>query len=263
MSRAPVFVGLTTLPSRIGRLKPTIDSLLRQTLPPDRIFLSIPGQSVREGRPYDLPDWLRSPPPGVELVRCATDSGPATKLLGCLPRVGTPSCLIVVDDDMAYRPFVVERLYRAQISRPDAAFSFFVFQVGRLRFGQGADGFSFWTPNLAGIERCAEVALRSPHLFVEDDVWISLFLQNRGVSIESLQHALPRGEHAREPTHAENQLSHLQGDLRRSNAIREGTRFFFNTDLPGRRLRMLHWLGRAEGKIASLGRRVLRAARGR
>ena len=43
MSRAPVFVGLTTLPSRIGRLKPTIDSLLRQTLPPDRIFLSVPG----------------------------------------------------------------------------------------------------------------------------------------------------------------------------------------------------------------------------
>jgi hypothetical protein len=260
MSRPSVFVGVTTLPSRIGRLRPTVDSLLTQTLPPDRIFVSVPPRSVREGREYVVPDWLLAPPPGVELVRCPTDFGPATKLLGCLPHIGTDACLIVVDDDMAYKPELVERLYRAQVLRPDAAFSFFVFQVGRLRFGQGADGFSFWTPNLAGIEAFAEVALQSRHLFAGDDVWISLFLQNKGVSIESLQHTLPLGELVRDPTHAENQLSHLDGDLRPSNVIREGTRYFFSTDLPRPRLRLLHWLGRAEGKLGSLGRRVRRDA---
>jgi hypothetical protein len=256
MSRAPVFVGVTTLPSRIGRLRPTIDSLLAQTLPPDRIFVSVPPRSVRESREYALPAWLASPPPGVELVRCPTDHGPGTKLLGCLPHVGSDACLIVVDDDMVYKPFLVERLYRAQVARPDASFSFHVYRVGRLRMGQGADGFSFWTPNLAGVEAFARVALRSRHLFVADDLWISLFLQNKGVAIESLGHTLRDGEPVWEPAHAESQLSRLTGDLGRSNVMREGIRFLFDTELPGWRLRALRWLGRVEGKLGSLARRL-------
>ena len=76
MERAPVYVGMTTLPSRIGRLRPTIDSLRAQSLVPDRIFVSVPLRSTREGREYDVPPWLAAPPTGVELVRCATDYGP-------------------------------------------------------------------------------------------------------------------------------------------------------------------------------------------
>jgi hypothetical protein len=45
---------------------------------------------------------------------------------------------------------------------------------------QSADGFSFWTPNLARVEAFAARMLRSPHLFVPDDLWISLYLQNEG-----------------------------------------------------------------------------------
>ena len=120
-------------------------------------------------------------------MRCEQDFGPATKLLGCLPHVPGPACLIVVDDDMVYKPFLVERLYRAQLARRDASFSFFVERIGPLRCGQGADGFSFWTPNLVGIEAFATVALQSRHLFVADDLWISLFLQNKRISIASLR----------------------------------------------------------------------------
>ena len=179
-ARVPVFVSLTTLPSRIGRLRPTLDSLRAQTLPPDRIFVCVPDRSLREDREYALPEWLRSPPPGVEVVRCGTDHGPGTKLLGCLPRIAGEACLITVDDDLVYRPFLVERLYRAQLDRPAASFSFFVYDVGRFRCGQSADGFSFWTPNLARVEAFAARMLRSPHLFVPDDLWISLYLQNEG-----------------------------------------------------------------------------------
>lgn len=52
-----------------------------------------------------------------------------------------------------------------------------MYDLGRLRCGQSADGFNFWTPNLARVEAFAARALRSPHLFVQDDLWISLYLR--------------------------------------------------------------------------------------
>lgn len=252
----PLFVGLTTLPSRIGKLRPTVDSLLSQTLLPDRIFVCVPPRSIREGSDYALPGWLASPPARVQVVRCPHDYGPATKLLGCLPHVPADACLIVVDDDMRYRPFLVERLYRAQVGRPDASFSFFVERIGRLRFGQGADGFSFWTPNLTGIEAFAAVALQSRHLFVADDFWVSLFLQSRRIPIVSLGHTLAAGEFVWERVHSQNQLSDLAGDLSRPNVFREGMRFLLGADLLGARLRLLYWLTRLERAPGGLVRRL-------
>ena len=235
MERAPVYVGVTTLPSRIGRLRPTIDSLRAQSLAPDRIFVSVPLRSIREGREYDVPPWLAAPPAGVELVRCATDYGPGTKLLGCLPRIVADACLILVDDDMVYRPFLVERLAHAQLARKDAAFSFHVFRVGRFDCGQAADGFSVWTPALRGIDAFAARVLESRHLFIEDDYWRSVFLQSRGVPVLSLAPTLPPGALVWARTHADGQLSDLTGDLRRSKRLREGTRFLaLRGSLPAR-----------------------------
>lgn len=256
MARVPVLVGVTTLPSRIDRLRPTVDSLRAQTRPPDRILVCVPARSVREGRVYTLPGWLAAPPPGVELVRCETDSGPGTKLLGCLPHVGADACLIVVDDDMVYEPFLIERLADAQLRRRDASFSFHVFRFGRFRCGQGADGFSFWTPNLAGIQAFAAGALASRHLFVVDDYWISVFLQTRGIPVISLEPTLyPRGP-VWTRTHADHQLSRLEGDLRRGQALREGTRFLIGRRLLSPRWRLACALTYAESVLRAAGRRL-------
>ena len=87
-------------------MRDTIESLLSQTVVPDKIFLSIPGRSVREDGGYVLPEWLTSElSPRVEVVRCSQDYGPGTKLLGRLPQITHPGCLIVVDDDLKYSPF--------------------------------------------------------------------------------------------------------------------------------------------------------------
>jgi len=232
-----VFVGLTTLPSRIAKLGSTIESLLAQTLPPEAIFISLPRRSVRENCSYYLPEWLEPAPRGVHVLRPERDYGPATKLLGCLPRIGRDACLIVVDDDMHYKPFLVERLYEAQIGRRDTSFSFFVRETGHFAVGQGADGLSFWTPNLTGIDAFAAAVLQSRHLFVEDDLWISLFLQDRGIALVSLQHTLPEGELVYAATHRDNQLSDLPADLARPSAIQEGLRFLLRGDLLGPRVR--------------------------
>lgn len=263
VKRAPVYVSLTTLPSRIGRLRPTVDSLRAQSRVPDRIFVTLPLRSVREDRAYDVPAWLAAPPPGVELVRCATDAGPGTRLLGCLPRLEADACLILVDDDMAYQPFLVERLAGAQLARTEAAFSFHVFKVGRFDCGQAADGFSVWTPNLAGVEAFAARVLRSRHLFLEDDYWLSVFLQSRGIPIVSLAPTLPPDARVWTPTHTEGQLSALTGDLRRSKVLREGTRFLLvRGPLPARH-RFLCAVTYAEWILRAGGHRLRRAFRRR
>src|SRR5690606_23153775 len=80
----PLWVGLTTLPSRIDKLKPTLESLISQTVTPNRIFLSIPEFSARENRAYEIPSWLCEFQPILQILHCANDFGPGTKLLGCL-----------------------------------------------------------------------------------------------------------------------------------------------------------------------------------
>src|SRR5947207_10452901 len=78
-----VIASLSTVPDRINNLRPTIRSLLKQTRPPDEIVLAIPEFSVREQRPYVVPEYLLRLP-RVRVLRCAEDWGPATKFIGAI-----------------------------------------------------------------------------------------------------------------------------------------------------------------------------------
>src|SRR5213592_2434967 len=53
-----VIASLSTVPGRINNLRPTIRSLLKQTRPLDEIVLAIPAFSIREQRPYGVPEYL-------------------------------------------------------------------------------------------------------------------------------------------------------------------------------------------------------------
>jgi hypothetical protein len=237
-----LYVGITTLPSRIALIRPTLDSLLAQQRRPERVFLSLPKQSVRERSGYTLPRFLATPRYSVvEVVRSDVDFGPATRLLGCLHLIADPAVLILVDDDLAYRPYVLDSLYRAQSNDRSASFSYCVYKIGRFSIAQGADGFSFFTPNLVGIETFASVALRSPALFVLDDHWVSCFLLNKRIAIKALKP--PAGEtRVYEETHAVRQLRHLDGELERWTAIRSGGRHLVRCGVLGPRLRLDYYV---------------------
>jgi hypothetical protein len=138
-----------------------------------------------------------------------------------------------------------------------SSFSFYVYRFGPLLIGQGADGFSFYTPNLAGIEEFAIVALQNPALFVTDDLWISAFLNNKGIRIKSLRSLLTPGEvvykHAYVPP---TQLQHLGGELQRDTAMIAGTRYLVKSGLLRYDLRFEYWLRRFLGSLIR-GARVL------
>ena len=63
--RSDVIVGLTTIPSRLPFLAPTLKSLLLQTVPPAKILLHLPMHSRREEVEYSVPPELE----GLQVIQ--------------------------------------------------------------------------------------------------------------------------------------------------------------------------------------------------
>jgi hypothetical protein len=122
-----VIASLTTVPDRIANLEPTIQSLLKQTRPPDEIVLAIPEFSTREQRPYVVPEYVLRLP-RVRILYCGKDWGPATKFIPLvqeeLAAGRAASLIMVVDDDRIYPRDALETYLYYSKRLPDAALCF-------------------------------------------------------------------------------------------------------------------------------------------
>src|SRR5437763_4996862 len=122
-----VIASLSTVPDRINNLSPTIQSLLKQTRPPDEIVLAIPEFSIREQRPYVVPRYI-SRLPRVRVLHCREDWGPAAKFIGAIQdelAAGRADTLImVVDDDRLYPRDAPETYLYYSEQLPNAALCF-------------------------------------------------------------------------------------------------------------------------------------------
>ncbi len=112
-----IIVTLSTIPSRIDLIGPTIQSLLRQTVRPAEIRLCLPEWSEREHCAYVVPPWLRALR-AVKIVACK-DEGPATKFIATLTCVPADTVVVVVDDDRIYHPRLIEAFARLAEQNPD------------------------------------------------------------------------------------------------------------------------------------------------
>src|SRR5437870_5515069 len=122
-----VIASLSTVPDRINKLGPTLQSLLNQTRPPDEIVLAIPEFSIREQRPYVVPKYI-SRLPRVRILRCREDWGPATKFIAAVRdelAAARPNTLIMVaDDDRVYPRDALETYLHYSEQLPNAALCF-------------------------------------------------------------------------------------------------------------------------------------------
>lgn len=236
-----VVVGLSTIPSRVGLLAPTLESLLEQTRVPDEILLPIPAFSRRESRGYTIPDDVLelAERGSVRILRVERDHGPGTKLIGCIDALAADDVFIAADDDLIYRPFFVEEL-AAAVRRSSGAASFYVYENRGLHIGQGADGFAM-TGALA--RKCAAIVpLLEAHeaLRRNDDYWISFLLRKHGVTPIDLSPACEqRGvDLVYENRHLPNGLLELEGGSRaRLNRECHRLLFRFGAPTPAMRLR--------------------------
>jgi hypothetical protein len=115
---AETIISLTTIPPRMDRIRPTLESLARQTVKIDAVILWIPRSYRRlEFGSFALPDM----PAGVEVRRCDVDYGPATKVLPAVEAFRRSDVRILYcDDDRVYDPDWAARLLAASDSHPDA-----------------------------------------------------------------------------------------------------------------------------------------------
>jgi hypothetical protein len=197
-----VIASLSTVPDRINNLRPTIQSLLNQTRPPDEIVLAIPEFSIREKRRYIVPKYLLRLP-RVRILPCGKDWGPATKFIPAVQEelaAGRASSLImVVDDDRIYPHDALETYLYYSKRLPEAALCFRGAAMPRSRDWRDAKmirGSELRQPQpVAVITGCGSYLIQ-PRFFDEslwdysnapdgafymDDIWISGWLSRSSV----------------------------------------------------------------------------------
>lgn len=122
-----VIASLSTVPGRINNLRATIRSLLKQTRPPDEIIVAVPEFSIREERPYVVPEYLLRLP-RLRILRCRRDWGPATKFIPVVREElavgGRDTLIMVVDDDRVYPRDALETFLHYNQQLPGAALCF-------------------------------------------------------------------------------------------------------------------------------------------
>ena len=190
-----IYVSLSTIPQRVKNINLSVDSLLKQTKKPDKIFINIPNKYKRFDEMVNDNQIPKFSDSRVEVTRCE-DCGPGTKLLGSLDKLNKNSLLILADDDHIYEDYMIEKFYYFYSKAPNNAYSFYVHPLGNLGVGQGADGFAINTNHLDGIEIFYDKIVKNyKELFLYDDLWISYFLYFfRKNKILSLQEHLKKND---------------------------------------------------------------------
>jgi hypothetical protein len=198
--RPRVVISLTTIPSRITRLRPTLNSLLAQDYAPSGIYLAVPRRSARENRAYQIPVWLAQHP-AVAVIDCERDWGPASKLLPALlaERERPDTLIIAVDDDNVYPREMVATFVRFSRKLPHAALCFrghVVPPSGRWKQLRPIFGTRVDVPTRMDIVTgCGGILVKPaffdqavfnyesapPSAFFVDDIWFSGHLARRGI----------------------------------------------------------------------------------
>ena len=189
-----IYVSLTTIPQRIKDLNKSVESLLKQSQKPDKIFINIPFRYKRFKEIIGDDQIPKFDDRIVEITRCE-DCGPGTKLLGSLDKLKKDSLIILADDDNAYENYMIEKFFYFYSKAPNNSYSFYVHPLGNFGIGQGADGFAINTNYLNGIKKFYDTVVKDyKELFLYDDLWISYFLYYyKKNKIFSLQEHLKKG----------------------------------------------------------------------
>ena len=172
-------ISLSSIPSRFQSVKEVINSLNRQTIKPDNIFLNIPFSYERfpEIKDVNIDTFKDIKDNNFQIIRCK-DYGPGTKLLGSISLLKNFDYVILVDDDHSYHPRMCEIFNKYFRFNKEQAYSFFTVKIYDLIMGQGADGFLINSNHLEGILDFYNKYVKNyKYCFLNDDFWISFFLK--------------------------------------------------------------------------------------
>lgn len=111
-----IVVSLTSFPARVRYVPAAIGSMLRQTMKPDEILLHL-GEKEFQSAPVPESVLRLAEKSGVKIVFCE-DIKPHTKYYYAM-QSHPDDIVITVDDDIIYRPTLIEELYASYEKFPD------------------------------------------------------------------------------------------------------------------------------------------------
>lgn len=234
-SPSPVYVSIATIPSRIGLIRPTLESLLSGELVPTKIFVNRPEFCKLEQSGYEVPDFLIDENFCRGIVEhniTSADWGPGTKILGPIPRLEQAGYLVIADDDVLYDKSFLSRLMDAQVGHEDRAHSYFAYRERGLTICTGCDGLAVASARLDGMLEFFERHVAGTTLAYHDDMWIAYYLALRGVEIRQVEKP-PEKSLIYEQLLPNDVLSAQEGALKRERIVQEHLpRLFREARLP-------------------------------
>lgn len=156
-----------------------INHLKAQTMSFTKIIINIPDVYQRTNTVYVIPDWLQQEP-RVLINRCH-DLGPATKLLGVYDSLSDDDIVCVVDDDIIYRPDMLENLVTALQRYPQAIISTRLDEQGS---PTGYSGYIFQRKTLSLSE--SDLNLLLNHCYCVDDTWLGRIAREKNIPVLAL-----------------------------------------------------------------------------
>ena len=217
-------VGLSTIPGREKFLFKTLNSLLKQTILPNKIILSYCKNYKRfPNKKIDLNILNHFKTDRIELVE-TEDYGPITKLFGIIKsnvKRTRNTCILLLDDDLIYKKDMIY-LFKTQYIKLRGAYSFMVYfnQENDCFVGQGADGFLIPNQYLYMIENYYKLCLKKDErLFFHDDLVISKYLSIVGCPLRGIRYNKNSNEliYDKLPSSDVDALHRLEGNVKREN----------------------------------------------
>jgi len=191
-----IVASMTTIPSRIDRIRPVLENVLSQTVPVAYIELNLPHVCIRTSELYLVPPWLEEFD-RVNIFR-TPDQGPITKIAPTLIRYrdDTDTYIWSVDDDIAYQKDQLEKLlkcYRPSHKQILCRYGGVIGPDGTINFQYGEtpvtmfEGFGtvLYPPECIGDDfpQYVEEVSLNPDCRISDDVVLSHYFTTRGIQI--------------------------------------------------------------------------------
>jgi hypothetical protein len=189
-----IVISLTSIPERLRSdyFKTAAHNLLSQD-PNALLQINLPETYARTGETYTLPGWLKKHP-RVRIVRMPTDLGPLSKIAGGLHALEPTDTVIVVDDDLMYKPFVVGTLTEHVQKFPEAVTCYSIWKDSFwVKRGHGYElpgGYSGCAGTGAQFQKLSQVH-SPPACFSIDDHFLGWAYHKLDIPLRSVDSKLP------------------------------------------------------------------------
>ena len=125
-----IILSISTIPDRLSHILEILNRLKRQTMFPDKIYISIANFYPRLNKTYSqddlntLENYIQNYPVKIEILRQDEDIGPCIKLLGPIDYCTNDDVIIICDDDSGLNDRGIELLYNEYLKNKNFRYGF-------------------------------------------------------------------------------------------------------------------------------------------